>query len=77
MKTITLSYTIPVTKTFNIPQSGKWYKFFKALEKDECARSEADWEILESASIAKFIALNTGISENDLEVYDIEVENYT
>lgn len=77
MKTIKLSYSKPITETFKVPQSGKWYKFFKAWEKNEYELTDSDWNILEELSLAKFIELNTGIPACQVELSEISVENYT
>lgn len=71
MKTITLSYTIQEIKTFNVPQNGKWAKWFKAWEKDEDDRTDADWNLLDKYYMEDFLA-----SQGIPNAFDVECYNY-
>lgn len=71
MKTITLSYVTTTTKTFDVPQSGMWAKWFKAWEKDDDNRTNADWKLLDKYHLEDFLDTQ-GIHH----AYDVDCMNY-
>lgn len=73
MKHITISYCVCEERTFEIPTSGKWHKFFTAWEKDEDKRTNKDWDILDECSFRDFIRSQTGHQD----VYDeVDIIDY-
>lgn len=72
MKKITLSYCVYEERTFEVPTSGKWHKFFTAWEKDEDELTDSEWKILNRYSLKDFICSQTDKDIGD----DIDVVDY-
>lgn len=70
MKTITVQYLQPITKTFNIPKNGFWAEWFKAWNTPDDNRTDEQWDILDEKNMSDFIYLNEGIIPEEVEVWD-------
>lgn len=76
MKTITLDYTVYKRKTFKVPESGKFQKYFSLVFKDDDEKTDEDWELLkkydERNIFEDFIKSQTGEDAENIEVWDYE-----
>ena len=70
---ITLSYQTWTTKTFTIPEKGKWARFFKAWLKDDDDRTNADWDILEKYDMYDFLS-SQGVHADETEIGIVDFE---
>lgn len=70
---VTLSYDVPVTKTYEVANK-KWKKFFEALVTDDDNKSVAQWEIVDNNCIADFIrAMGDEVDDySDIDIDDFE-----
>ena len=79
MKTITLDYCVYTRKTFKIPESGKFQKYFSALAKSDSEKTDDDWNTLYEYEMQNdyniledFIKSQTGETAENVEIWDYE-----
>lgn len=73
MKHITISYCVYEERTFEVPTSGIWHKFFTAWEKDEDKLTNSEWKLLNNHSLQDFIHSQTHQDVgNNVDVVDYD-----